>query len=282
MRSDDEIRADVDTCNSGTPAEAEDAVWRLFHDVEALRDRAVAAEALVEAERVSGSELDYMLGETMRERDELRAAVAKVQTLCVDPTIEALWPSEVIVALAGAAPEPAREVMWTMLTTCPDCGESGQCEVTAGDASKDDMVDCRCAECGSEFACDVDRPGAAPEGDLSGEVFENSAKHGRLFVGYEPRECGEHRTVGDHRAWCFDCSEWCYPGGEDACSGCAVSLLTAQRDQARAIAVALEQQLADAPPRAAVLRDAAYELDEMGHRAAAQYVLRLAQKAETR
>ncbi len=33
------------------------------------------------------------------------------------------------------------------------------------------------------------------------------------FLGHEPRECGEHRTVGPHRAWCFDCSEWCYPGG---------------------------------------------------------------------
>ncbi len=31
------------------------------------------------------------------------------------------------------------------------------------------------------------------------------------FLGHEPRECGEHRTVGPHRAWCFDCSEWCYP-----------------------------------------------------------------------
>ena len=31
------------------------------------------------------------------------------------------------------------------------------------------------------------------------------------FFGHEPRECGEHRAVGEHRAWCFDCSEWCYP-----------------------------------------------------------------------
>lgn len=21
----------------------------------------------------------------------------------------------------------------------------------------------------------------------------------------------EHRTVGSHRAWCYDCQEWCYP-----------------------------------------------------------------------
>lgn len=32
------------------------------------------------------------------------------------------------------------------------------------------------------------------------------------FYGFESRDCGEHRTVGPHRAWCFDCSEWCYPG----------------------------------------------------------------------
>lgn len=38
------------------------------------------------------------------------------------------------------------------------------------------------------------------------------------FEGYQPRGCGEHRTVGSHRAWCFDCSEWCYPG--DPCVRC--------------------------------------------------------------
>lgn len=32
-----------------------------------------------------------------------------------------------------------------------------------------------------------------------------------FFVGHKPRICEEHRTVGAHRAWCFDCSEWCYP-----------------------------------------------------------------------
>ena len=34
-------------------------------------------------------------------------------------------------------------------------------------------------------------------------------EHG-CFVGHPGRDCGEHRTTGD-RAWCFDCSEWCYP-----------------------------------------------------------------------
>lgn len=30
----------------------------------------------------------------------------------------------------------------------------------------------------------------------------------------------EHRTVGDYRAWCHDCGEWCYPSapcGEPSC-----------------------------------------------------------------
>lgn len=31
------------------------------------------------------------------------------------------------------------------------------------------------------------------------------------FLGHRPRACGEHRTVGEHRAWCYDCREWCYP-----------------------------------------------------------------------
>lgn len=40
------------------------------------------------------------------------------------------------------------------------------------------------------------------------------------FYGWEPRDCGEHRTVGPHRAWCFDCAEWCYPYEGMACEGC--------------------------------------------------------------
>lgn len=38
------------------------------------------------------------------------------------------------------------------------------------------------------------------------------------FEGHDDRRCGEHRTVGSHRAWCHDCGEWCYP--ESACPGC--------------------------------------------------------------
>jgi len=41
------------------------------------------------------------------------------------------------------------------------------------------------------------------------------------FVGWLGRECGDHRTVGDYRAWCHGCSEWCYSSGIDAgCAGC--------------------------------------------------------------
>lgn len=38
------------------------------------------------------------------------------------------------------------------------------------------------------------------------------------FEGHAHRTCGEHRTVGPHRAWCFDHREWCYP--DEPCAGC--------------------------------------------------------------
>lgn len=38
------------------------------------------------------------------------------------------------------------------------------------------------------------------------------------FHGFKGSPCGEHRTVGSHRAWCFDCGEWCYPSSP--CRGC--------------------------------------------------------------
>ena len=47
------------------------------------------------------------------------------------------------------------------------------------------------------------------------------------FVGFEPRLCGEHRTVGPHRAWCFDCREWCYPDPEIACIRCNPKVIEA-------------------------------------------------------
>jgi hypothetical protein len=45
------------------------------------------------------------------------------------------------------------------------------------------------------------------------------------FEGHAVRECGEHRTVGPHRAWCHDCGEWCYPGQDGGCKGCRLGAL---------------------------------------------------------
>lgn len=50
------------------------------------------------------------------------------------------------------------------------------------------------------------------------------------FEGHQPRDCGEHRTVGPHRAYCLDCSEWCYPDSEMGCKGCRIPILEAARD----------------------------------------------------
>lgn len=38
------------------------------------------------------------------------------------------------------------------------------------------------------------------------------------FTGHQPRTCGDHRTVGPHRAWCEEDHEWCYPS--NGCRGC--------------------------------------------------------------
>ena len=51
------------------------------------------------------------------------------------------------------------------------------------------------------------------------------------FEGHAKRECGDHRTVGPHRAWCFDCHEWCYPEG--ACRGCELPGLRAENERLR-------------------------------------------------
>lgn len=45
------------------------------------------------------------------------------------------------------------------------------------------------------------------------------------FEGHRNRDCGEHRTTGA-RAWCFSCSEWCYP--ERPCAGCERPMLRAE------------------------------------------------------
>lgn len=51
------------------------------------------------------------------------------------------------------------------------------------------------------------------------------------FEGHEGRECGEHRTVGAHRAWCYTCNEWCYPS--NGCKGCEIPRLEAEIDRLR-------------------------------------------------
>jgi hypothetical protein len=43
------------------------------------------------------------------------------------------------------------------------------------------------------------------------------------WTGHPGRNCGEHRTVGPHRAWCHDCREWCYP--DVPCAHCELPLL---------------------------------------------------------
>lgn len=45
------------------------------------------------------------------------------------------------------------------------------------------------------------------------------------FAGHDGRDCGDHRTTGE-RAWCFDCSEWCYP--DVPCSRCGYPMLRRQ------------------------------------------------------
>lgn len=36
----------------------------------------------------------------------------------------------------------------------------------------------------------------------------------------------EHRTVGDHRAWCLNCHEWCYPDAPCGEPRCCTTLTT--------------------------------------------------------
>lgn len=69
------------------------------------------------------------------------------------------------------------------------------------------------------------------------------------FEGFADRECGEHRTVGSHRAWCHACSEWCYP--DSPCKGCELPILRAKiesltddlREAVRAWEWAMPQEL---------------------------------------
>lgn len=80
------------------------------------------------------------------------------------------------------------------------------------------------------------------------------------FVGHNIRECGEHRTVGPHRAWCFDCGEWCYPASP--CSGCEAPILTAERD---ALAARVEALTAQRDEAVRLLRQAMAEVSHELH-----------------
>jgi hypothetical protein len=42
------------------------------------------------------------------------------------------------------------------------------------------------------------------------------------WEGFVERECGEHHSTGG-RAWCPDCTEWCYPSA--GCKGCEIPRL---------------------------------------------------------
>lgn len=59
------------------------------------------------------------------------------------------------------------------------------------------------------------------------------------FTGHSGRECGEHRSTGP-RAWCHDCTEWCYP--EAPCRGCEIPQLRVELDTARARVVEVEAE----------------------------------------
>lgn len=58
--------------------------------------------------------------------------------------------------------------------------------------------------------------------------------------GRDDRECGEHRPT-INRAWCFDCSEWCYP--HSPCVRCEVPELRAIIDKARSLTTDAESEL---------------------------------------
>jgi hypothetical protein len=67
------------------------------------------------------------------------------------------------------------------------------------------------------------------------------------FVGWLGRDCGEHRTVGDYRAWCHGCTEWCYSSDIDAgCAGCRMPGLELARARYWALTKRLDSLVYDA------------------------------------
>ncbi len=68
----------------------------------------------------------------------------------------------------------------------------------------------------------LDSPGTVAEGEGPAvPVASSQWTEDGYFIGHNPRFCGEHRTVGEHRAWCFQCAEWCYPDGP--CARCVLA-----------------------------------------------------------
>lgn len=65
------------------------------------------------------------------------------------------------------------------------------------------------------------------------------------FEGHTPRECGEHRTLGSHRAWCYDCREYCYPRIAAACNGCRNPVIESLLDDLAALLDDLAAVLTD-------------------------------------
>lgn len=59
------------------------------------------------------------------------------------------------------------------------------------------------------------------------------------FEGFPGSDCGEHRTVGPHRAWCYACTTWCYP--DVPCPGCHVPILEAEVERLRGVVEAAEK-----------------------------------------
>ena len=78
-------------------------------------------------------------------------------------------------------------------------------------------------------------PTSAPTGDATVRAAGDASREVRdargYFEGFQPRECGEHRTVGDYRAWCHACGEWCYPSSP--CVRCEIVALRAALDGTR-------------------------------------------------
>lgn len=101
----------------------------------------------------------------------------------------------------------------TNTPVCPDCGPLDYSEVL------EDGDRLFCGLCGEDL------PDEEDEG-----VSEDRTEPAEAFEGLPDRECGEHRTTGP-RAWCFACTEWCYP--EEPCKGCELPTLRSALAAAR-------------------------------------------------